>query len=253
MKIRTLIVDDEAAARDRVRSLLEREGDVEIVGECETGAEALTALRTQKVDLLFLDIQMPEMDGFDVLRRLGRELPVVIFVTAFDHYAVKAFEVHALDYLLKPFKPARLSEAVTHARQYLASRSGDALTERIRALLDERAAAEPTWITRIAVRQGERVRFVKADDVDWIEASGNYVVLHVGDEKHMLRETLGAFETKLSPRQFLRLSRSVIVNLERVLEVQPGFNDEHYVVLKNGPRITMTRGLRELQERLRTL
>jgi two-component system, LytTR family, response regulator len=253
MSLRTLIVDDEDLARERLRTLLAREPDVEVIGECATGAEAVAAVRALKPDLLLLDIQMPEMDGFDVLRKLGSELPAVIFVTAFDRYAVKAFEVHALDYVLKPFKPARLSQAVALARVRLVQRGGDALTERIRALLEERAASEPAWVTRVAVRQGERVRFVKVDDIDWIEASGNYVVLHVGADKHLLRETLGALETKLSPKQFLRLSRSAIVNLERVREAQPGFNDQHVVVLAGGTRLPMTRGLRELQERLRSL
>jgi two-component system, LytTR family, response regulator len=252
MKIRTLIVDDETAARERLRALIEKEPDVEVIGECENGIEALVALRKRKPDLLLLDIQMPEMDGFDVLRGLGRELPVVIFVTAFDRYAVKAFEVHALDYLLKPFKPARLSAALAHAREHLATRGKDGVSERIRALLDE-AGAKPALISRIAVRQGERVRFIPTAEIDWIEASGNYVVLHVGTEKHTLRETLGAIETKLPPTRFLRLSRSAIVNLDRVLEAEPGFNDEHFVMLKSGARLTMTRGLRELQERLRSL
>jgi two-component system LytT family response regulator len=253
MKIRTLMVDDEAAARERLRGLLEKEADVEIIGECENGAEALAAIRAKKPDLLLLDIQMPEMDGFDLLRRLGAELPVVIFVTAFDRYAVKAFEVHALDYLLKPFKPARLAAALEHAREHLAVRGHDNVTQRIRALLDERAMADSGSVSRVAVRDGERVRFIKTDDIDWIEASGNYIVLHIGSETHTLRETLGAIEAKLSPKQFLRLSRSAIVNLERVSEAEPGFSDEHFVTLKSGARITMTRGIRELQERLRAL
>jgi two-component system, LytTR family, response regulator len=253
MKIRTLIVDDETAARERIASLLAAEPDVAIVGECENGAQAVAAVRAQKPDLMFLDIQMPEVDGFEVLRRLGRDLPVVVFVTAFDRYAVKAFEVHALDYLLKPFKPARLAAAVAHAREHLAAHGEGALTERIRALLDARSATEPVPLTRVTVRQGERVRFIKTNDIDWIEASGNYVVLHVAGEKHTLRETLGAFEAKLAPKQFLRLSRSAIVNLERVRAAEAGFNEEHFVLLNDGTRLTMTRGLRELQDRLRSL
>lgn len=252
MKIRTLIVDDEASARERLANLLTTETGVEIIGECENGAEAIATIRAKKPDLVFLDIQMPEVDGFEVLRRLGRDLPVVVFVTAFDRYAVKAFEVHALDYLLKPFKPIRLAAAVAHAREQLAARGESALTERIRALLDERSAADSMRITRVAVRRGERVRFIKTDEIEWIEAAGNYVVLHASGEKHTLRETLGAFEAKLPPRQFLRLSRSVIVNLEQVRETEPGFNDEHFVLLKTGARLTMTRGVRELQDRLRS-
>lgn len=251
MKIRTLIVDDEASARERLARLLAGELDVEIVGECENGAEAVAAVRAQKPDVVFLDIQMPELDGFEVLRRLGRDLPVVIFVTAFDRYAVQAFEVHALDYLLKPFKPARLAATLTHVREHLAASGESALSDRIRELLDERSAMELASLTRISVRQGERVRFIPTGEIDWVEASGNYVVLHAGGEKYTLRETLGAFEAKLPAKQFFRISRSAVVNLAHVHEAEPGFNDEHFVLLKNGARLTMTRGMRELQDRLR--
>jgi two-component system, LytTR family, response regulator len=262
--IRTLIVDDEPLARERLRMLLAKEPGLEIVGECGSGTEAVTAVRDERPDLLLLDIQMPELDGFGVLEALGGEIPAVIFVTAFDEHAVRAFEVHALDYLLKPFKPARLKQALERARRQIAAAasgpqgtagSGEAdLTARILALLEQRQReAGPAHLTRIAVRQGDRTRFLRTADVDWIEASGNYLVLHAGADKPMIRETLGSLEEKLPPRQFFRVSRSAIVNLERVLEVQPAFNDEHVVVLKGGIRLPMTRGVRELQDRLKFL
>jgi two-component system LytT family response regulator len=175
----------------------------------------------------------------------------VIFVTAFDQYAVKAFEVHALDYLLKPFKPARLKAALAHARGQLAGGGMPQLAQRIEAMLADRAAAEPSYLTRLAVRQGDRVSFVKTVDIDWIEASGNYVVLHSGTTRPTLRETLGSLEAKLSPKQFFRASRSALINLERVVEVQPLGGDDHVVILRGGARIPLTRGVRELQDRLR--
>ncbi len=252
--MRVLIVDDEPLARERVRSLLAKEEDVEIVGECATGAEAVASARELKPDVMLLDIQMPELDGFGVLRELGTELPVVIFVTAFDEHAVRAFEVHALDYLLKPFKPARLRQALDRARKQLSGASGGDAMERILALLSrQREEAAQTWLTRISVRTGDRVRFVKTEDIDWIEASGNYVVIHAGGERHTIRVTLGALEAKLPPKQFQRLSRSAVVNLDRIKEVQPLFQGEHVAILKDGVRIAMTRGLRELQERMKFL
>jgi len=252
--MRVLIVDDESLARERVRTLLEREADVEIVGECASGPEAVRSVREVKPDVIMLDIQMPELDGFGVLRELGGVLPVVIFITAFDEHAVRAFEVHALDYLLKPFKPARMRQALDRARQQLSGAGKDVAMDRILALLSQpRMQQEQTWLTRIAVRTGDRVRFVKTDDVDWVEASGNYVVIHAGNERHTIRETLGALEARLSPKQFQRLSRSAVVNLDRIREVQPLFQGEHVAILKDGTRINMTRGVRELQERIKFL
>lgn len=250
MKLKAIVVDDEPLARERVRTLLAAEPDIEVVTECASGAEAVDAVKRLSPDLLFLDIQMPEIDGFGVLRALPAPLPLVIFVTAFDEHAVRAFETQALDYLLKPFKPARFRAAIARAREQLAKRQPDDVTRKLLALLEGRPA-EPQYLARIAVRERERVRFVKTGDVDWFEASGNYVILHVGRENHVVRETLSALEAQLSPREFLRLSRSAIVNLDRVQEVQPAFNDEHVVILHNGAKLPMTRGVRELQERLK--
>ena len=252
MKLTSLIVDDEPLARERLRTLLAAEPDLEVIGECVNGRDAVAAVKRQRPDLLFLDIQMPELDGFQTLAQLAPPLPAVIFVTAFDEHAVKAFEVHALDYLLKPFKPARLRSAVARARAQLAEQQSgaDDTSRRILALLEERAAATQ-YLARIAVRDRDRVRFVKIADIDWIEASGNYLVLHAGKENHVLRETLTSLEGQLSPKEFFRLNRSALVHVDRVRHVEPVFNDEHIVVLADGTRLTLTRGLRELQERLR--
>lgn len=250
MKISVAIVDDEPLARERIRTLLAGEPDLEVIAECASGTDALAAFRKHAPDLIFLDVQMPEMDGFALLRALTPPLPVVIFATAFDEHAVAAFEVHALDYLLKPFKPARFRAALTRAREQLAQKNRDDPTQRLLALLESRPK-ETAWLSRLAVRDRDRVRFVKTTDIDWLEASGNYVVIHAGKENHVMRETLGALEAQLAPAEFFRLSRSALVRLDRVKEVEPAFNDEHVVVLTTGARLPLTRGLRELQERLR--
>ena len=250
MKLSVIIVDDEPLGRDRVRSLLEAEPDIEILAACGSGAEALAAMERQRADLLILDVHMPEMDGFQFLAQLSLPLPLVIFVTAFDEHAVRAFEAQALDYVLKPFKPARFRAALARAREQRARNQPDEMTRRLLAVLELRQG-QREYLTRITVRDWQRVRFIKTVEVDWIEASGNYVVLHTGKENHVVRETLATFEQELSPREFVRVSRSAMVNLERVQHVEPAFNNEHVIVLADGTRLTMTRGLRELQERLK--
>jgi two-component system, LytTR family, response regulator len=250
MKLKVIVVDDEPLARERIRTLLAPESDVQLVAECANGPEAITAIQRETPDVVFLDIQMPEMDGFQTLRALGAPLPLVIFVTAFDEHAVRAFEAQALDYLLKPFKPARLRASLDRAREQLARRKPDEITKQLAALLESRANVGG-YLTRIAVRDRDRLHFVKTSDIDWLEASGNYVIVHSGRENHVLRETLTALEAQLSPREFLRLSRSAIVKLDRVRHVEPTFNDEHVVVLTDGTRLPLTRGVRELQERLK--
>ena len=256
-----LIVDDEALARERLRMLLAKESNLEIAGESSDGPSAVAAIRSQRPDVVLLDIQMPGLDGFGVLRELDpAELPLVIFVTAFDQHAVKAFEAHALDYLLKPCKPARLHDAIERARTHLASRAptggnegtSDALQDRLLALLESRAPERTKQhLTRIAVRQGERVTFVRTSAIDWCEASGNYVVLHTGKESHIVRETLGTLEEQLSPDSFLRISRSVIVQFDRIRELQTLAPGEHVVILTDGRKLPMTRGLREVEEKLK--
>ena len=253
MKIRTLIVDDEPLARERIRTLLQAEPDIVIAGECSNGVEALKALEAGPADLLFLDIQMPGMGGFEFLQALPAEKrPLTIFVTAFDQHALKAFEVHALDYLLKPFKPARFKETVQRARQILSTRQAGNASQNLQALLDSlKPSPEPERLTRIPVRTGEKVVFVKTAQIDYIESAGNYVVLHAGKENHVVRETMTALEDKLDPKQFLRISRSTLVNVEQIKELQPLFKGEHAVVLHNGKQLTMTRGIREVQEALK--
>ena len=251
MKIRALIVDDEPLARERVRSMLYDEADIEIAGECGDGPAAVVAIRKLSPDLLFLDVQMPGMDGFEVLRAVGKDrMPVVIFVTAYDQHAVKAFEAHALDYLLKPFKPARFKETVQRAREHLANRQAGVVSKNLAALLGQ-AKPERDFISRIAVKTGERTVFVKTSQIDYVESAGNYVVLHVGRENHVVRETLTALEGQLDPKKFVRISRSMLVNADQIKELQPLFKGEHAVVLHSGKQLTMTRGVRELQEALK--
>lgn len=256
MKSTALIVDDEPLARERIRTLLATETDIELIGECSDGRTALDSLRQRLPDILFIDVQMPEMNGLAVLRELEKKPAVVIFVTAFDEHAVNAFELHALDYLLKPFKPARFRASLQRAREQLAKKeSSDDATARLLALLESRQTpasdAPPAHVTRFAVRDRDRTRFVKVTDIDWIEASGNYVVMHAGKENFVLRETLAAVEAQVSPKEFFRMNRSALARLDRVREVEPAFNDEHVVVLTTGARIPLTRGVRELQERLK--
>lgn len=253
--LKTLIVDDEPLARQRLRTLLQKMETVELLPDCADGQAAVDSIRQHHPDLILLDIQMPGLDGFETIARLtaaNEKLPAIIFVTAYDQYAVKAFEVHALDYILKPFKPVRLQQAVERARAQLAQIENPD-TARILALIAEHQNRQPAALSRIAVRTGDRIRFVPVDELDWIEADGNYVHLHTAKEKHMIRETLGSLENKLPSKNFLRLSRSAIVNLTRIHEAQPTAAGEHIVILKNGVKIPMTRGLRDLQERLRTL
>lgn len=257
MSLTAIIVDDEPLARERIRTLLATETDIELLGEYASGAAALAAMEERRPDLLFLDVQMPELDGFQVLAELNAKtvppakMPAVIFVTAFDEHAVRAFEVHAFDYLLKPFKPARFRAALVRAREHLAKpASAEDTSRRLLALLESRAP-EPEYLTRLAVRDRDRLRFVKTSDIDWIETSGNYLVLHAGKENHVLRETLTALEAQLSPREFFRVNRSALVRLDRVKEVEPAFNDEHVVVLANNTRLPLTRGVRDLQDRIK--
>lgn len=250
MQIRTLIVDDEPLARERLRKLLQAEPQVEVAGECGDGAQALEAIRAQKPDLVFLDIQMPELDGFGVLEALrGEKLPEIIFVTAYSQHALRAFEFHALDYLLKPFDRERFRIALDRARTRLAhARSGD-LNQKLTALLAE-IRPEPKPPDLLAIKSGGKVVFVRTADVDWVEAADNYVNLHVGNESHMLRETMASFEGRLDPKRFMRISRSALINLERIKELQPMFHGDYTVILRNGVRLSMSRGYREKLQQL---
>ncbi len=250
MKLRALIVDDEPLARQRVRLLLSEEADVEIAGDCEDGVQAVEQITTLKPDLLFLDVQMPEMDGFEVLRQVPAELlPVVIFTTAYEQHALRAFDAHALDYLLKPFKPKRFKEAIQRARELIANKQAGVAARGLLDLLAEHAPASP-YLRRLTVKTPDRVVFVDVEDIDAIEAAGKYAVVHVGKQNHVLRETMSSLESHLPPQRFLRISRSVIVNIDQIKELQPMFKGENLVVLKNGKSYPTTRPVREIQEKL---
>lgn len=256
MKIRTLIVDDEPLARERVRVFAEEEPDLEVAGECGDGAAAVEAIEALRPELVFLDVQMPRLNGFEVLEAIDvRPWPVVIFVTAHDTHALRAFEVSATDYLLKPYAQARFRKAVERARlQLKAIRSTGADGPEqgpgvaLQALLEQ---VRPTGrAPRILVRTPDRIVFLKPEEVDHVEAAGNYLVLHAGKERHIVRETMTAMEARLSPAGFLRANRSALINLRRIREVQPLPGGDHCVILQSGARISLTCPLRELQARL---
>src|SRR5580765_6435964 len=250
MNVRAIIADDEPLGRERVRSLLAGESDVEIVAECSNGAQTVKAAEDHRPDLLFLDVQMPRLNGFEVLEALGTtQLPVVIFTTAHDDHAIRAFEVNALDYLLKPFTEARFKTAVQRARDHLEKSRRRERSSQIAGLVNHVHAATPGG-GRILVRSPERILFLKPDEIDHIEAAGNYVVLHAGKERHIVRETTAAMEARLTHAGFMRVSRSLIVNLSRIREVQPVGPSQYSVLLKNGTRLDMTCSLSELQTRL---
>ncbi len=250
-KIRTMVVDDEPVARERIVGLLAQEKDIELVGECADGLQAINAIQHQHPDLVFLDVQMPVCDGFGVIERVGAErMPPVVFVTAYDEYALKAFEVHAIDYLLKPFGRDRFQQTLQHAREHLERRRAGDLGKRLLALVQD-LKPEPQKLDRLVVKSGGRVFFLRTDEIDWIEAAGNYVKLHLGEDSHLFRETMNNMEGRLDGHRFVRIHRSRIVNTDRIKELQPWFNGEYVVVLQNGARLTLSRGYREkLQERL---
>ncbi len=250
MKIRTLIADDEPLARERLRKLLQNEAAIELIGECADGREAVAAIRKESPDLVFLDVQMPELDGFGVLAEIGSaRMPAVIFVTAHDQFALKAFEVHAVDYLLKPFDRDRFQTALRRALDKLKRDEPRALHQQLSALLAD-LKGEPKHLERLAIKSVGRVVFLKIDEVDWIEAADNYVELHVGTESHLHRETMSSLEEQLPPKKFMRISRSTIVNVDRIKELQPLFHGEYAVLLHNGTRLTLSRSYRDKLQQL---
>ena len=237
--IRALIVDDEPLARRRIRKLLARDAEVQTIGECANGYEALDAIDEEMPDLVFLDVQMPEMDGFAVLQRFdGERLPLVIFVTAYDQYALRAFDVSAVDYLLKPFDRKRFEQALRKAKSRLAT------SERTLALLEE-IRAQSTHLERLVVKSGGRAFFLKTEEIDWIEAEGKYVRLHAGPKSYLLRESIGTLGAQLDAKTFLRIHRSTIVNMNSVGELQPWFNCEYRVILRDGTQLMLSRGCRK--------
>jgi two-component system LytT family response regulator len=252
--MRVLVADDEPLARRRVLRLLrEHDDDVDVVAVCESGSQAVEAIRETRPDLVFLDVQMPEMDGFEVLEKLGGELPAVIFVTAHDRYAVRAFEVHALDYLLKPFDADRFHRALAHGRARMGQREEDG-RERLTALLeqlardrggDDRAAAPVRrYLDWVMVKVRGKVEFLRTADIDWIEAEGNYVRLHVGKKGYLVREKIGTLEERLDPDRFLRVHRSTIVQLDRIAELHPMAAGDGILILRDGSELKLSRGFR---------
>lgn len=245
MKIKTLIVDDEPIARDRVRRMLREEGDIEIIGESGNGAETVVFINEHAPDLVFLDIQMPEMNGFEVLESIDSEkIPAVIFVTAFDQYAIHAFDVHALDYLLKPFTHRRFRQAVARVRDQFESAKFGKIDERLVSLLSD-LKTNKKYLERLVVKSAGRIFFLRIDEIDWIEAAGNYAKLHVGREGHMIRETMNGLEAKLNPEKFLRIHRSTLVNIDRIKELHPLFSGDYSVMLKNGTELNLSRNYRD--------
>jgi two-component system LytT family response regulator len=284
-KIRTLVVDDEPAARRGIVLLLERDPEILVVGEAGSGAEAVRRIQTEQPDLVFLDVQMPEMTGFKVLEALdtlGATRPAVIFVTAFDQHALRAFEVNAVDYLLKPFEDERFWAALRRAKSELVRRQTDALSEKLSDLLahlqanvaasagappaapvppsapakspaDAVGGQESITRERILLRTAGEIYFVKAEDIDWIEADGDYMKFHAAGRVHLLRETMANLEERLDARRFIRIHRSTIVNIDRVRKLSPSFAGEYAVILHDGTKLRLSRGYHDrLQELMRS-
>ncbi|HYC76732.1 MAG TPA: LytTR family DNA-binding domain-containing protein [Planctomycetota bacterium] len=258
-----LIVDDEPLARERIRRLLARHADVEVVGLAANGEEAATVIRVASPDLVFLDVQMPGLDGFGVVERVGVEhMPLVVFVTAHDEFALKAFRAHALDYLVKPFDDDRFDATLDRARRMVHQRRAGEIGEQLGALLRTAAAPrtaapagdaagdDPARLDRIAVKTGDRVRLVRAHEIDWIEAEGPYARLHVGSETHVLRTAMHELESRLDPRRFVRIHRSTLVNLDRVKELREYFRGEYLVLLEDGTELKLSRSRRATLEAL---
>lgn len=249
-KLRVLIVDDEPLAREGLRMHLAQEPDVTVIGESADGVEAVDAITQLDPDLVFLDIQMPGVDGFGVIERVGIErMPAVVFVTAYDEFALQAFEAHALDYLLKPFDEERFRRALERARTQLRGRARRNLEERLLRLIDARTTRSE-YIERLVVRSSGRILILRVDDIDWIEAAANYVRLHVGGKSYLMRETMSGIERKLDPARFVRVHRSTIVRIDRIRELEPLFQGDYLIVLQDGSRLTSSRGYRSSVQRI---
>lgn len=247
-KIRTVLVEDEPLARERLRSLLAEQPDIEVVAEAGDGNAAVQVIHDSKPELLFLDVNIPERDGFGVLESLGADTPpVVIFVTAYDQFAVQAFEAHALDYILKPFDEDRFATALRRARESVRRHHAGEFDQRLQSLLDNVGGGRRT--DRIAVKEGGRIVFLRTAEIDWIGAEGNYARLHTGKRSHLMRETMTSLESRLDPAHFLRIHRSTIVNVDVIAELEPLFQGDYVVILRDGTRLTSSRGYRSnLQE-----
>ncbi len=265
-KIRALIVDDESLAREALLVMLGDDPEMEVIAECRNGREAVTVIREQSPDVVFLDIQMPEMDGFQVVEEIGvKQMPVTVFVTAYDKHALRAFEAHALDYLLKPFDYDRFESALQRAKTFVRQQKLGEISESLFDMLQDmklRTGESPSDtdnrkpvnalqkepIDRVVIKSGGRIYFLKIDEIDWIEGAGDYLSLHSGSQTHLIRETMGNFHAKLDSQKFLRIHRSTIVNFERIKDIQPLFKGEYVITLTSGKRLKSSRGYRhELQ------
>ncbi|MEZ5344860.1 MAG: LytTR family DNA-binding domain-containing protein [Pyrinomonadaceae bacterium] len=244
--IKALIVDDEPPARSVIRKMVAEDDEIRVVGECSTGIEAIEAIAKLDPDLLFLDIQMPDLDGFELIESLaGEKIPHIIFVTAFDRYAVRAFEVSPVDYLLKPFDHERMEKALEKAKTDLRNKNTKEQNDQVLSLLNQ-LRQKQDYLERFVIKKNGRVFFLSASDVDWIESDGNYLYLHAGAEKQMIRGTLKNIESRLDPDKFFRIHRSTIVNLDRIKELQVHFNENHVVVLKDGTELILSRRCRDI-------
>jgi len=248
--LRCLVVDDEPLARELLRGMLEAHPGIEVVAECGDGRAALRAIKRHDPDLVFLDVEMPKMNAFDMVQELDPgTMPEIVFVTAYDRYALRAFEVHALDYLLKPFDEERLDNALRRARDHLGRSDRGEELARVLALLEDIGARE-RYPDRIAIRRSDRTILQPVSEIDWLEADGKHVKVHVGGKTFSIREAMTRIERLLDPRRFLRVSRSAIVNVDRIREVQPWFHGDHVVVLQGGDQVTTTRTYRSAVNRL---
>jgi two-component system LytT family response regulator len=238
-------VDDEPLGRERIRMLLSGDPEIEIVDECSDGQQAVESINQSKPDLVYLDVQMPRMDGFAVLQAIaGGRMPTVIFVTAYDRYAVRAFEVHALDYLLKSFDRERFQAALQRAKDQIRQSREGLLSERLTGLLEDLEVREKR-LTRLIVKSAGRISFVRVEEIDWLEAADNYVRIHVTRESHLIRETLQSLLERLDPSKFLRIHRSTVVNFDRIKEMQPLFHGDYLVRLHDGTELTLSRNYKE--------
>jgi two-component system LytT family response regulator len=252
-RIRVVIVDDEPAARRGVRLLLERDGSVDIVGEASGGAEAAELIAREKPELAFLDVQMPGCDGFQALAKVGvAAAPAVVFVTAYDEHALRAFEVNAVDYLLKPYDDLRFGAALQRAKDEVRRRQSDTVNTRLHQLLDYlQSSPNPATVVeentsdRILIKSSGEIFFLKAEEIDWIEAEGDYMKFHVGGRAHLMRETMARLESRLDPKRFIRIHRSTIVNIDRLRKLSPSFAGEYAVILHDGTKLKLSRGYHE--------
>ena len=261
-KIRALVVDDESLAREALLVMLDDDPEIEVVAECRNGREAVTAIRGQSPDVVFLDIQMPEMDGFQVVEEVGaRRMPVTIFVTAHDKHALRAFEAHALDYLLKPFDHDRFNTALQRAKTFVRQQKLGEISESLFAVLQDlksKTGESPSDadnrkperanhqgpINRVSIKSGGRIYFLKTEEIDWVEGAGDYLTLHSGSRTHLIRETMGNFHAKLDPQKFLRIHRSTIVNIERIKDIRPLYKGDYVITLTSGVSLKASRGYR---------